>query len=87
MAKEEPIVVEAVVTEALPNARFRAKLENGHEILAHVSGKMRMHYIRIMAGDKITVEMSPYDFSKGRIIQRGDRRPRRRRYRHVLRRG
>ena len=53
MAKEEPIVVEAIVTEALPNARFRAKLESGHEILAHVSGKMRMHYIRIMAGDKI----------------------------------
>ncbi len=79
MAKEEPIVLEAIVTEALPNARFRAKLENGHEIMAHVSGKMRMHYIRIMAGDKITVEMSPYDLTKGRIISRGDRRPRRRR--------
>ena len=79
MAKEEPITVEAVVSEALPNARFRAKLESGHEILAHVSGKMRMHYIRIMAGDKITVEMSPYDLTKGRIISRGDRRPRRRR--------
>lgn len=77
--KEEPIIVEAVVTEALPNARFRAKLDSGHEILAHVSGKMRMHYIRIMAGDKITVEMSPYDLTKGRIISRGDRRPRRRR--------
>lgn len=74
--KEEPIVVEAVVTEALPNARFRAKLDSGHEILAHVSGKMRMHYIRIMAGDKITVEMSPYDLTKGRIVSRGDRRPR-----------
>ena len=79
MAKEEPIVLEAIVTEALPNARFRAQLENGHEIMAHVSGKMRMHYIRIMAGDKITVEMSPYDLTKGRIISRGDRRPRRRR--------
>ena len=77
--KEEPIIVEAIVTEALPNARFRAKLDSGHEILAHVSGKMRMHYIRIMAGDKITVEMSPYDLTKGRIVSRGDRRPRNRR--------
>ena len=77
MAKEEPIVVEAIVTEALPNARFRAKLDNGHKILAHVSGKMRMHYIRILPGDKITVEMSPYDLTKGRIIYRGDRRNRR----------
>lgn len=77
MPKEEPIVVEAMVTEALPNARFRAKLDSGHEILAHVSGKMRMHYIRIMPGDKITVEMSPYDLTKGRIVSRGDRRPRR----------
>ena len=74
MAKEEPITVEALVTEALPNARFRARLESGHEILAHVSGKMRMHYIRILPGDKITVEMSPYDLSKGRIICRGERR-------------
>ncbi|MBL4769687.1 MAG: translation initiation factor IF-1 [Planctomycetes bacterium] len=74
MAKEEPIVVEAIVTEALPNARFRAKLESGHEILAHVSGKMRMHYIRILPGDKITVEMSPYDLTKGRITCRGERR-------------
>jgi translation initiation factor IF-1 len=74
MAKEEPITVEAIVTEALPNARFRAKLESGHQILAHVSGKMRMHYIRILPGDKITVEMSPYDLSKGRIVYRGDRR-------------
>lgn len=81
MAKEEPIVVEAVVEEALPNARFRARLESGHEIMAHVSGKMRMHYIRIMAGDKITVEMSPYDLTKGRIISRGDRKYRRRRRR------
>ena len=76
MAKEEPITVEALVTEALPNARFRAKLESGHEILAHVSGKMRMHYIRILPGDKITVEMSPYDLTKGRINYRGERRKR-----------
>ncbi|HPF14081.1 MAG: translation initiation factor IF-1 [Planctomycetes bacterium] len=74
MSKEEPITVEAIVTEALPNARFRAKLESGHEILAHVSGKMRMHYIRILPGDKITVEMSPYDLTKGRITCRGERR-------------
>ena len=70
MAKEEPIRVEAVVKEALPNARFRVKLENEHEVLAHVSGKMRMHYIRILPGDKVTIEMSPYDLSKGRIIYR-----------------
>ena len=76
MAKEEPITVEAIVTEALPNARFRAKLESCHEILAHVSGKMRMHYIRILPGDKITVEMSPYDLTKGRITCRGERRRR-----------
>ena len=76
MPKEEPITVEAIVTEALPNARFRAKLDNGHQILAHVSGKMRMHYIRILPGDKITVEMSPYDLTKGHIIYRGDRRRR-----------
>ena len=70
MAKEEPIRVEAVVKEALPNAKFRVKLENEHEVLAHVSGKMRMHYIRILPGDKVTIEMSPYDLSKGRIIFR-----------------
>jgi translation initiation factor IF-1 len=75
MPKEEPITVEAIVTEALPNARFRARLESGHQILAHVSGKMRMHYIRILPGDKITVEMSPYDLTKGRIVYRGDRKP------------
>ncbi|MEE9126505.1 MAG: translation initiation factor IF-1 [Planctomycetota bacterium] len=71
MAKEEPITLEATVKEALPNARFRVVLDNGHEILAHVSGKMRMHYIRILPGDKVTVEMSPYDLTKGRIIYRG----------------
>jgi translation initiation factor IF-1 len=76
MAKEEPITVEAIVTEALPNARFRARLDSGHEILAHVSGKMRMHYIRILPGDRITVEMSPYDLTKGRIICRGERKNR-----------
>ena len=70
MAKEEPITVEAVVTEALPNARFRARLESGHEILAHVSGKMRMHYIRILPGDKVKLEMTPYDLSKARIVFR-----------------
>ncbi len=70
MAKEEPIKVDAIVKEALPNAMFRVKLENGHEVLAHVSGKMRMHYIRILPGDKVVVEMSPYDLSKGRIIYR-----------------
>jgi len=70
MAKEEPIRVEAVVKESLPNARFRVELENGHEVLAHVSGKMRMHFIRILPGDKVTIEMSPYDLSKGRIIYR-----------------
>ncbi|MGH7149609.1 MAG: translation initiation factor IF-1 [Planctomycetota bacterium] len=71
MAKEEPIVVEATVKEKLPNARFLCTLENGHEILAHVSGRMRMHYIRILPGDRITVEMSPYDLTKGRIVYRG----------------
>lgn len=71
MAKEEPIEVEAVVKEALPNARFRVELEGGHEILAYVSGKMRMHWIRILPGDKVTVQMSPYDLTKGRIVYRG----------------
>jgi translation initiation factor IF-1 len=70
MAKEEPITVEAIVTESLPNARFRAKLESGHEILAHVSGKMRMHYIRILPGDRVQVELTPYDLTRGRITYR-----------------
>ena len=70
MPKEEPIEVEGVVTETLPNAMFRVKLENGHIVLAHISGKMRMHYIRILPGDKVTVELSPYDLSRGRIIYR-----------------
>ncbi|MHC4600667.1 MAG: translation initiation factor IF-1 [Planctomycetota bacterium] len=70
MAKEEPIRVEAVVKEALPNGMFRVALENGHEVLAHVSGKIRMHYIRILPGDKVSLEMSPYDLDRGRIVYR-----------------
>ncbi len=70
MAKEEPIEVEGVVVEPLPNAQFKVKLDNGHVVLAHISGKMRMHYIRILAGDKVTVELSPYDLNRGRIIYR-----------------
>ena len=70
MAKEEGIRVEAVVKEALPNAVFRVALENGHIVTAHVSGKMRMHFIRILPGDKVTVELSPYDLKKGRIVYR-----------------
>ncbi len=70
MPKEEPIEVEGVVVEPLPNAMFRVKLENGHIVLAHISGKMRMHYIRILPGDKVTVELSPYDLSRGRITYR-----------------
>ncbi len=70
MAKEEPIEVEGVVVEPLPNAMFRVKLENGHVVLAHISGKMRMHYIRILPGDKVMVELSPYDLSRGRITFR-----------------
>jgi len=71
MAKEQPIRVEAVVKDALPNAMFRVELENGHTVLAHVSGKMRMHFIKILPGDKVTIEMSPYDLTKGRIVYRG----------------
>lgn len=70
VAKSDVIEVEGKVTETLPNAMFRVELENGHEILAHVSGKIRMHYIRILPGDRVTVEMSPYDLSKGRITYR-----------------
>jgi translation initiation factor IF-1 len=68
MAKEDPIRVDAVVKEALPNATFRVALENGHELLAHVSGKMRMNFIRILPGDKVTIEMSPYDLNRARIV-------------------
>ena len=70
MAKQEPIKQEGEIIEALPNAQFRVKLENGHEILAHVSGKMRMYYIKILPGDRVSVEFSPYDLSKGRITYR-----------------
>jgi translation initiation factor IF-1 len=70
MAKKDAIRLEAVVTEALPNAMFRVELENGHKVLAHVSGKMRMHFIRILPGDKVTVEMSQYDLNRGRIVLR-----------------
>jgi len=70
VSKEEMIEVEGTILETLPNAMFKVELENGHEILAHVSGKIRMNYIRILPGDKVTVEMSPYDLSKGRITYR-----------------
>jgi translation initiation factor IF-1 len=70
MAKKDVIVMDGVITETLPNAMFRVKLDNGLEILAHVSGKMRMHFIRILVGDKVQVEISPYDLTKGRIIYR-----------------
>ena len=70
MSKEEAIEVEGTVIEPLPNAIFKVELENGHEILAHVSGKIRMHYIRILPGDKVTVELSPYDLTRGRITYR-----------------
>ena len=70
MAKKDSIRLEATVVEALPNAMFRVELENGHKVLAHVSGKMRMHFIRILPGDTVTVEMSPYDLNRGRIVLR-----------------
>jgi len=70
MAKEEAIQVEGMVIETLPNAMFRVELENGHKVLAHVSGKMRMHFIKILPGDKVTVELSPYDLTRGRITYR-----------------
>lgn len=70
MAKEEPIEQEGEVIEALPNAQFRVRLENGHEILGLLSGKMRMNYIKILPGDRVKVELSPYDLSKGRIVYR-----------------
>jgi len=70
MAKDGVIEVEGIVKEALPNTLFKVELENGHEILAHSSGKMRMHYIRILPGDKVKVELSPYDLNRGRITYR-----------------
>ncbi|WP_027108738.1 translation initiation factor IF-1 [Lacticigenium naphthae] len=70
MAKDDVIEIEGKVLETLPNAMFRVELENGHEVLAHVSGKIRMNYIRILPGDKVTVELSPYDLTRGRITYR-----------------
>ena len=70
MAKEDAIRLEAKVRESLPNARFKVVLPNGHEVLAHISGKIRMHYIRILPGDKVQVELTPYDLSRGRITYR-----------------
>ena len=70
MAKEEAITLEGKVIDALPNATFKVELPNGHVVLAHISGKMRLHYIRILPGDKVTVELSPYDLTRGRIVYR-----------------
>jgi len=70
LAKQKGITVEGVVVEALPNAMFRVELDNGHKVLAHISGKMRMHYIKILPGDRVTLEISPYDWSRGRITYR-----------------
>jgi translation initiation factor IF-1 len=70
MSKKDAIPVEGKVLEALPNAMFRIELENGHKVLAHVSGKMRMHFIRILPGDKVNLELSPYDLTRGRIVYR-----------------
>jgi translation initiation factor IF-1 len=70
VAKQKSIEQDGTITEALSNAMFRVQLENGHEVLAHISGKMRMHYIRILPGDKVRLEMSPYDLTKGRIVFR-----------------
>jgi len=70
MAKEAAIKIDGTIVETLPNATFRVELENGHKVLAHISGKMRMHFIKILPGDKVTMELSPYDLSRGRIIYR-----------------
>ena len=70
MAKEDVIEVEGTVTEALPNTQFRVELENGHNVLAHISGKMRMNYIRILPGDRVLIELSPYDLTRGRVVYR-----------------
>ncbi len=70
MAEDEAIEVEGEVLKTLPNAKFRVELENGHEVLAHISGKMRMHYIEILPGDRVKVELSPYDLTRGRIVYR-----------------
>ncbi len=71
VAKSDSIEVEGVVVEALPNAMFKVKLENGHIVLAHISGKLRMNFIRILPGDKVTLDLSPYDLTRGRIVWRG----------------
>jgi translation initiation factor IF-1 len=71
MAKEDAIQMEGKVVETLPNTTFRVELDNGHIVTAHISGKMRKHYIRILTGDRVTVELTPYDLSKGRIVYRG----------------
>ncbi|MBU2499359.1 MAG: translation initiation factor IF-1 [Proteobacteria bacterium] len=71
MAKEEVIAVDGTVVETLPNAMFRVELQGGHRVLAHISGKMRMHFIKILPGDRVSVELSPYDLNRGRIIYRG----------------
>ncbi len=70
VAKEEAIRIDGQILETLPNATFRVELENGHKVLAHISGKMRMHFIKILPGDKVTVELSPYDLNRGRIVYR-----------------
>jgi translation initiation factor IF-1 len=70
MAKEEAIEVEGTIIEPLPNAMFKVELDNGHRVLAHISGKMRMHYIKILPGDRVTVELSPYDLTRGRVTYR-----------------
>jgi len=70
LAKEEPIRVDGTVVETLPNATFQVKLDQGHQVLAHISGRMRMNYIKILPGDKVTIELSPYDLNRGRIIYR-----------------
>lgn len=71
LAKSDTIEVEGIVVESLPNAMFKVKLENGHIVLSHISGKLRMNFIRILPGDKVTIELSPYDLTRGRIIWRG----------------
>ena len=70
MPKEDPIEVQGKIIETLPNAMFKVELDNGHKVLAHVSGKMRMHFIKILPGDKVTIELSPYDLTRGRIVYR-----------------
>jgi translation initiation factor IF-1 len=74
MPKEDAIEVEGVVVETLPNAMFRVELKNGHRVLGHISGKMRMHYIKILPGDTVVVELSPYDLTRGRIVYRGSKK-------------